>query len=84
MPAAVAERRRVRVEMRSEKGVIVWGVGEPGEAETGAVGPVDLTGSVPCTELREGVGWAIDVVAAGASAESSLATVGTVKTEAKS
>ena len=70
--------------MRSEKGVIVWGAGEPGEVETGAVGPVGSTGSVPCTELREGVGWATDVVAVGASTESSLATVGTAKNEAKS
>ena len=67
-----------------KKGVIVWGAGEPGEVETGAVEPVGLTGSFPCTELREGVGWATDVVAAGASAESSLAAVGTAKTEAKS
>ena len=70
--------------MRSEKGVIVWGGGDPGEVEPGAVGPVGLTGSVPCTELREEVGWATDVVAAGASAESSLVTVGTTKTETKS
>ena len=69
--------------MRSEKGVIVCGAGAPGDVETGAVGPVGLTGSVPCTELREGVGWATDVVAAGAFADSSLATVGTAKTEAK-
>ena len=69
--------------MRSEKGVIVWDAGDPAEVETGAVGPVGLTGSVPCTELREGVGWATDVVAAVASAEFSLDTVGTAKTEAK-
>ena len=79
LPAAVAERRRIRVEMRSEKGVIVYGAGDPGEVMTGPVGPVDSTGLVPCTELREGVGWAIDVVAVGASAESPLATVGTAK-----
>ena len=70
--------------MRSEKGVIVWGAGDPGEVGTGAVGRVGSTGSVPCTELREGVGRATDVVAAGTSAESSLATVGTAKAEAKS
>ena len=70
--------------MRSEKAVIVWGAGDPGEVGTGAVEPVGSTGSVPCSELRKGVGWATDVVAAGASAESSLATVGTAKTEAKS
>ena len=63
--------------MRSEKGVITWGAGEPGEVETGGVGPVGSTGSVPCTDPREGVGWATEVVAAGAFAESSLATVGT-------
>ena len=41
--------------MRFEDCVIVWGTGEPGEVETDAVGPVGLTESVPCTELREGV-----------------------------
>ena len=70
--------------MRSEEGVIVWDAGDPGEVEMGAIGPVGSTGSVPCTELRGGVGWATDVVAAGASAEPPLATMGTEKTEAKS
>ena len=70
--------------MRSEKGVIVWDAGEPRGVETGTVGPVGSTRPVPCTELWEGVGWATGVVAAGASAESSQATVGTAKTEAKS
>ena len=70
--------------MRSEPGVVVWGAEEPGDVETNAVGPVGLTESVSCTELREGVRWATDVVAAGASAESLLATFGTAKTEAKS
>ena len=31
--------------MRSEKGVIVWGAGEPGEVETDAVEPVGSTES---------------------------------------
>ena len=70
--------------MRSGDCVIVRGAGEPGEVEMDAVGPVSSTGSVPCTELREGVAWATDVVVAGASAEPSLAAVGTAKTEAKS
>ena len=56
LPDAVAERRRVQVEMWSEKGVIVWGARDAGEVGTGAVGPVDSTGSVPCTELPKGVG----------------------------
>ena len=60
LPAAAAERRRVRVEMRSEKNVVVWGAGKPGEVETDAVGPVGSTKLV-----REGVGWATDFVAAG-------------------
>ena len=42
------------------------------------------TESVPCTELLGGAGWATVVVAAGASAEPSLAAVGTAKTKAKS
>ena len=69
--------------MWSGKGVIVWGAGEPDEIETDAVGPVGSTESVSCTELREGVGWAIDAVAAGASAEPSLTAVGTEKIEEK-
>ena len=69
--------------MRSEKGVVVWGAGEPGEVKTGAVGPVGSTGSVPCTELREGVGWATDVVAAGASAESVPPSMGMANPEAQ-
>ena len=43
--------------MRSENCVIVWGAGELGEVETDAVGPVDSTESVPCTQLLEWVGW---------------------------
>ena len=70
--------------MRSEECVIVWGAGETGEVQTGAVGPVGSTESVSCTKLREGVDWVTDVVAAGASAEPSLTEVGTAKTEAKS
>ena len=70
--------------MRSEQGVIVWGAGEPDEVDTGVDGPVGSTGLVYCTELREGVGWATDLVTSGASAESSLATACTAKTEAKS
>ena len=70
--------------MRSEDCVIVWGAGQPGKVGTDAVGPVGSTESVPCTELREGVGWATDAVAAGALAEPSLTAVGTTKTEAKS
>ena len=42
------------------------------------------TESVPCTELREGVGWTTDVVVAEVSAEPSLTAMGTAKTEAKS
>eukprot|EP00904_Undaria_pinnatifida_P004282 jgi/Undpi1/13855/HiC_scaffold_9.g03506.m1 len=61
--------------MRSEKGVVVWGAEEPGEVETDAVGPAGSTESVLCTELREGVGWATDIVAAEASAEFSLAAM---------
>ena len=72
------------MEMRSGKGVIVWGAGEPREVETHPAGPVGSTQSVPCTNRRDGIGWATDVVAAESSAESSLATVGTAKTEAKS
>ena len=70
--------------MRSEDCVIVWGAGEPSEVETDVVGTVGSTESVPCTELCEGIGWAADVVAAGASAEPSLTAVGTTKTEEKS
>ena len=69
--------------MQFEKRVNVWGAGDPGEVGTGAIGPVGSTRSVPCTQLRDGVHMATDVVAAGASAESSLATVGTAKNEAK-
>ena len=47
IPAAVAVRRRVRVEMRSEDGFTVWGTGTPGEAGADAVGPVVSTESVP-------------------------------------
>ena len=49
-----------------------------------AVGPAGSIESVPCTELRKGVGWTADVVLAGASAEPSLTTVCKAKTEAKS
>ena len=51
VPAAVAVRRRVRVEMRSEDGFTVGGAGEPGEAGADAVGPVVSTASVPCVGL---------------------------------
>ena len=70
--------------MRSEDGFAVWGAGVPGEAEADAVGPVVSTGSVPCVELLEGVGWATVVAAAGASAEPVPTSVGTAKTETKS
>ena len=84
LTAAVAERRRVRMDTRSEECVIVWGAGEPGEVGTDAIGLAGSTGSVPCTELWEGVGWTTDVVAAGASAEPSLTAMGAAKTGAKS
>ena len=84
MPAAVAIRRRVRAEMRSEGGFAVGGAGEPGETGADTVGPVVTTESVPCVELLEkGVGWATVVAAAGASAEPVLTSVITAKTEAK-
>ena len=60
------------------------GAPESQARETDAVGPVGSTESVPCSELREGIGWATDVVVAGGSAEPSLTEVGTAKTEAKS
>ena len=49
--AAVAVRRRVRGEMRSQDGFTVGGIGEPGEAGADAVGPVVSTASVPCVGL---------------------------------
>ena len=58
--------------MRSEDCVIVWGAREPGEVEIEADGPMGSAKSVPCTELRERVGWAT-------SAEPSLTAVGTAK-----
>ena len=72
------------MEIRSEDGFTVGGVGEPGEAGADAVGPVVSTESVPCVGLYEGVGWTTIVAAAGASAESAVTSVGTAKTEAKS
>ena len=56
MPAAVALRRRVRLEMRSEHGFAVGGAGESDEAGADVVGPVVSTESVPCVGLLEGVG----------------------------
>ena len=84
VPAAVAIRRRVRVEMRSEDGLTVWGAREPGEAGADAVGPVASTESAPCVGLPEGVGWATAVAAAGASPEPLPISVGTAITETKS
>ena len=68
-PAAVAVRRRVWVEMRSEDGFAVGGTGEPDEAGADAVRPVVSTELVPCVGLLEGVGWATAVAATGVSAE---------------
>ena len=45
--AAVAVRWRVRVELRSQDGFTVRGIGEPGEAGADSVGPVVSTASVP-------------------------------------
>ena len=56
IPAAVAVRRRIRVEMRSEDGITVWGTGEPGEAGADVVGFVSSTESAPCVELLKRVG----------------------------
>ena len=83
VPAVVAVRRRVRVEMRSEDGFTVWGAGEPGEAGVDAVGPVVSTESAPYVGLLERVGWAMAVPATWASAEPLPTSVGTAKTEAK-
>ena len=84
MPAAVAVRRRVRVEMRSEGGFAVGDAGEPGEVGADTVVPMVATESVPCVELLvKGIGWATVIAAAGASAESVPTSVGTAKTEAK-
>ena len=84
MPAAVAIRRRVRAEMRSEGGFAVGGAGEPGETGADTVGPVDTTESVPCVELLEKrAGWATVVATAGASEEPVPTPVGTAKTAAK-
>ena len=84
MPAGVAVRLRVPVEMRSEDGFAVAGVGEPGETRADTVESAVSTESVPCVELLEkGVGWATVVAAAGASAEPVLTSVITAKTEAK-
>ena len=69
--------------MRSEDGFAVGDAGEPGEAEVAAVGPMVSTELVPCVEIREEVGWATVVAAAGASAEPVPTSVGSVKTEAK-
>ena len=49
--AAVAVRRRVRVEMRSQDGFTVGGIGEPGEAGADAVETTGPTASVPCVGL---------------------------------
>ena len=85
MPAVVAARRCVRVEMRSEDGLAVGGAGEPGETGADTVGPAVSTESVPCVELLDkGVGWATFVAVAGASVEPVLTSVGAAKTEAKS
>ena len=51
--------------MRSENDFAVWGAGEPGEADAGAVGPVVSTESLHCVEPLDGVGWATVVMAAG-------------------
>ena len=84
LPAAVAVRRRVRVEIRPEDGFAVAGAGEPGETGADTVGPAVSMESVPCVELLEkGVGWATVVAAAGASAKPVPTSVGTAKPEAK-
>ena len=70
--------------MRSENGFAVWDVGEPGEAEAGAVEPVVSTESLHCVERLDRVGWATVVMAAGAFAKPVPSSVGTAKTEAKS
>ena len=84
LPAAVAVRRRVRVEMRSADGFAVGGAAETGETWTDTVGPAVSTESVPGVELLEkGVGWANVVAEAGAHAEPVPTSLGTAKIEAQ-
>ena len=84
MPAAVAVRRLLRVEMLSEGGFAVGGAGEPGEAGAGKIGPVITTESVHCVEILEkGGGWATVVAAAGPSTEPVPTSVATAKIEEK-
>ena len=84
VPAAVAVRRRVRVEMRSEGGKIVRGAGLPGDGGADAAGSVITAESSPCKALvRREARWATVVAVAGASAEPRSPPEGTTKTEAK-
>ena len=84
VPVAAALRRRVRVEMRPERGKAARGAGSPGGEGADAAGSV-ITADFFLCEVLVGTGacHATVAVAAGASAKPLSPLEGTTKTEAK-